>query len=130
MSTKSPECWAIDPQASGLRVEVSPDKDILLPFDQFVYGELTTEGQAHLLEMHFATHHVLVHGQNLRRIQNAMQHKELGYRGKAVNQLSRNCQTWPTDDSENRSDCGKACRQAAAIARVNFLFPVVKIVAR
>ena len=88
MSTKSPECWAIDPQASGLRVEVSPDKDILLPFDQFVYGELTTEGQAHLLEMHFATHHVLIHGQNLRRIQNAMQHKELGY----VAKLSTNYQ--------------------------------------
>ena len=79
MSTKSPECWAIDPQASGLRVEVSPDKDILLPFDQFVFAELTTEGQEHLLQMHFATHQVLVHGQNLRRIQNAMQHKELSF---------------------------------------------------
>jgi hypothetical protein len=88
MSTKSPECWAIDPQASGLRVEVSPDKDILLPFDQFVFAELTADGQEQLLRFHFATHQILVYGQNLRRIQNAMQHKELSF----VAKLSANYQ--------------------------------------
>ena len=88
MSTKSPECWAIDPQATGLRVEVSPSKDLMLPFDQFVFAELSIDGQEHVLEFHFATHRVLVHGQNLRRIENAMQHKELSF----VAKLSANYQ--------------------------------------
>jgi hypothetical protein len=45
MSTKSPECWAIDPQARGLRVEISPEQELLLPFDQFAFAELTTDGK-------------------------------------------------------------------------------------
>jgi hypothetical protein len=79
MSTKAPECWAIDPQARGLRVEVSPEQELLLPFDQFVFAELTTDGKEQRLQIHFATHQVLIHGQNLRRIENAMQRMELGF---------------------------------------------------
>ena len=77
MSTKSPECWAIDPQARGLRIGVSAEQELLLPFDQFVFAELTTTGREQRLQIHFATHQVLIHGQNLRRIANAMQRMEL-----------------------------------------------------
>ena len=89
MSTKSPECWAIDPQARGLRVEVSPEKELLLPFDQFVFAELTAEGKEQRLQINFATHQVLIHGQNLRRIETAMQRMELSF----VAKVSTNYQT-------------------------------------
>ncbi|HEX5398702.1 MAG TPA: hypothetical protein VFY06_06605 [Verrucomicrobiae bacterium] len=79
MSTKSPECWAIDPQARGLRVEVSPEQELLLPFDQFAFAELTTAGREQRLQFNFATHQVSIHGQNLRRIENAMQRMELNF---------------------------------------------------
>jgi hypothetical protein len=79
MNTKPPECWAIDPQARGLRVEVSPEQELLLPFDQFAFAELTTAGREQQLQIHFATHRVLIHGQNLRRIENAMQRMELNF---------------------------------------------------
>jgi hypothetical protein len=79
MSTKSPECWAIDPQARGLRVEVSPEQELLLPFDQFAFAELTTDGKEQRLQIHFATHLVLIRGQNLRRIETAMQRMELSF---------------------------------------------------
>jgi hypothetical protein len=77
MSTKSPECWAIDPQARGLRVEVSAEQSLLLPFDQFAFAELTADGKEQRLQIHFATHQVLIHGQHLRRIETAMQRMEL-----------------------------------------------------
>ena len=79
MNTKSPECWAIDPQARGLRVEISPEQELLLPFDQFAFAELTTDGKEQRLQIHFATHLVLIHGQHLRRIENAMQRMELSF---------------------------------------------------
>ena len=44
MKTKTPECWTSDPQARGLRIELSAGHSLLLPFDQFVFAELTTEG--------------------------------------------------------------------------------------
>jgi hypothetical protein len=31
MSTKTPECWASDPQARGLRIEITPERSLLLP---------------------------------------------------------------------------------------------------
>ena len=89
MSTKSPECWAIDPQARGLRVEVSAEQSLLLPFDQFVFAELTADGKEQRLQLHFATHQVLIHGQNLRRIETAMQRMELSF----VAKVSTNYQT-------------------------------------
>jgi hypothetical protein len=89
MSTKSPECWAIDPQARGLRVEVSTEKELLLPFEQFVFAELTAEDKEQRLQINFATHQVLIHGQNLRRIENAMQRMELSF----VTKVSTNYQT-------------------------------------
>jgi hypothetical protein len=79
MSTKSPECWGSDPQAKGVRIEISEERSLLLPFDQFLYGELTSDGKEHRLRLIFAMQEVLVRGYNLRRIHLAMQRMELGF---------------------------------------------------
>lgn len=77
MSTKSPECWANEPQARGLRVEITADYSILLPHDEFVFAELKRDAQGQTLRLIFVTHEVLVSGQSLRRIETAMQRSEL-----------------------------------------------------
>jgi hypothetical protein len=77
MSTKTPECWASDPQTKGLRIEVSPGRSLLLPHDQFIFAELTSDGGEQLLKLVFATHEVCVHGHHLRRIETVMQRLEL-----------------------------------------------------
>jgi hypothetical protein len=88
MSTKSPECWAIDPQVDGLRVETSPGCAITLPFNQFVFAESTIDDKEQRLKILFATHEVLIEGNNLRRIEIAMQKRELAF----VAKLSTNYQ--------------------------------------
>jgi hypothetical protein len=77
MSTKSPECWASDPQTKGLRIEVSPGRSLLLPHDQFIFAELTGGGDEQNLKLVFATHEVSVRGHHLRRIETTMQRLEL-----------------------------------------------------
>jgi len=77
MSTKSPECWANDPQARGVRVEISADHSMLLPHDEFAFAELKGEGKEQELRLVFAMHEVLVRGHSLRRIETAMQRSEL-----------------------------------------------------
>lgn len=77
MSTKSPECWANEPQARSLRIEITADYSILLPHDEFVFAELKREGKDQNLRLTFVTHEVLVRGQSLRRIETAMQRSEL-----------------------------------------------------
>lgn len=82
MNTKSAECWGNDPQAKGLRVEISAERSFLLPFDQFLLAELTTEGKEQRLRLVFATHEILVHGNSLRRLETAMQRLELSDLGR------------------------------------------------
>ena len=77
MSTKSPECWASDPNARGLRIEVSPERSLLLPHGQFIFAELTSGGDEQNLKLVFATHEVSVRGHHLRRIETTMQRGEL-----------------------------------------------------
>ena len=77
MSAKSPECWANEPQARGVRVEISADHSMLLPHDEFVFAELKRDGAGQTLRLVFVTHEVLVSGQSLRRIETAMQRMEL-----------------------------------------------------
>src|SRR5438046_6095908 len=77
MSTKSPECWASDPNARAVKVELSAEQSLLLPFDQFAFAELKTEGKQQHLRLVFATHEVSVRGNSLRRIETAMQRMEL-----------------------------------------------------
>jgi hypothetical protein len=79
MNTKSPECWGSDPQARGLRIEVSTDHSLLLPFDQFAFAELTNDGKEQCLRLVFATHEVTVRGHTLRRLETAMQRMELSF---------------------------------------------------
>src|SRR5438034_744487 len=79
MSTKSPECWANDPQARGVRVEISADHSMLLPHDEFAFAELKGEGKEQELRLVFAMHEVLVRGHSLRRIETAMQRMELSF---------------------------------------------------
>ena len=81
MSTKSPECWASDPNVRGVKIELLDEGSLLLPFDQFAFAELKLEGKQQLLRMVFATHEVLLRGLSLRRIETAMQRMELSFLG-------------------------------------------------
>ena len=79
MSTKSPECWASDPNARAVKIEVSAERSLLLPFDQFAFAELKSEGKEQQLRLVFATHEVSLRGHSLRRIETGMQRMELSY---------------------------------------------------
>jgi hypothetical protein len=82
MNTKSPECWASDPQARGLRIEVSAEYSLLLPHDEFTFAELKSQGKEQQLRLVFAMHEVLVRGHCLRRIETTMQRMELSFLAK------------------------------------------------
>ncbi len=77
MTTKSPECWTSDPNARGLRIELSPERSLLLPHDQFMFAELTSGGDEQNFKLVFAAHEVSVRGHHLRRIETVMQRLEL-----------------------------------------------------
>ncbi|MCI0748456.1 MAG: hypothetical protein L0Y58_23870 [Verrucomicrobia subdivision 3 bacterium] len=77
MSTKTPECWASDPNARAVKIELSGEQSLLLPFDQFAFSELKSEGKEQQLRLVFATHEVSIRGHCLRRIETAMQRAEL-----------------------------------------------------
>ena len=79
MNTKTPECWSSDPNAHGVRIELSSEGSLLLPFDQFAFAELKTEGKQQHLRMVFATHEVSIRGNALRRIETTMQRMELSF---------------------------------------------------
>jgi len=85
MSTKSPECWASDPQAEALRIEVTPERSLLLPHDQFMFAELTSGGGEQILKLVFAAHEVTIRGHHLRRIETVMQRMELSLLTKLPN---------------------------------------------
>jgi hypothetical protein len=89
MSTKLPESWGSDSQVRGLRIELSAEYSLVLPFDQFAFSELTHEGNEHRLRLVFATHEVLLRGCYLKRVEMTMQKQELSF----VAKVSRNYQT-------------------------------------
>jgi len=72
----------------GLRVETAPGRAITLPFNQFAFAESTIDDKEHRLKLFFATHEILIEGHNLRRIEIAMQKRELSF----VAKLSTNYQ--------------------------------------
>ena len=86
MSTKTPECWASDPNARAVRIELSAEQSLLLPFDQFVFSELKNDGKQQTLRLVFGTHELSLRGYSLRRIETAMQRMELS----CLNALSAN----------------------------------------
>ena len=53
---------ANDLQVDGLRVEISPDVQSRLPFNQFAFAELTIDGKEQRLKILFATHEILIQG--------------------------------------------------------------------
>ena len=77
MNTKSPECYATDPQAKCLRVEISPGRSLLLPLDQFAFAEFASDEKEHLLRLSFGSHEITVRGLALRRVESAMQELKL-----------------------------------------------------
>ncbi|MCO5053533.1 MAG: hypothetical protein M9920_14720 [Verrucomicrobiae bacterium] len=79
MNTKTPECWSSDPNAHGVKIELSAERSLLLPFDQFAFAELKTEGKQQHLRLVFATHEVSIRGNALRRIETTMQRMELSF---------------------------------------------------
>ena len=93
MSTKTPECWSSDSQAEGLRIELSQELYLLLPFNQFLQAELKIENKEHHLRLVFAMNEVLISGKNLKRILIAMQKKELAL----IAKVSSNYQLPPVD---------------------------------
>ncbi len=79
MSTKAPECWASDASAKLLRIEVSPEKSLLLKYDQLIHAEFDNTEKEQRLRLVFATHEVVIRGHALRRIETALQRLELSY---------------------------------------------------
>lgn len=79
MSTKAPECWASDASAKLLRIEVSPEKSLLLKYDQLIHAEFDNAEKEQRLRLFFATHEVVIRGHALRRIETALQRLELSY---------------------------------------------------
>ena len=50
-----------------------------MPFDQFAFAELKSEGKEQRLRLVFATHEVALRGHSLRRIETTMQRMELSF---------------------------------------------------
>jgi len=63
----------------GLRVETSSGCAITLPFNQFAFAESTIDDKEQRLKIVFATHEILIEGHNLRRIEIAIQKRELSF---------------------------------------------------
>ena len=77
MSIKSAECYQLDPQARSLRVQIEPGHSLLLPFEQLVFAEFEAGDSEDVLTLHFDTHEVTLRGASLRRIETALQRREL-----------------------------------------------------
>jgi hypothetical protein len=79
MDNKSPECFACEPRARGVRVDLSPQKSVVLPHEHFVYAEFMADDQIDLLKLFFVTHEVTLAGHLLRRIETAIVNRDLSW---------------------------------------------------
>lgn len=79
MDNKLPECFACDMRARGVRVDLSPQKSIVLPHEHFVYAEFMADDQVDLLKLVFVTHEVTLTGCLLRRIETAILNRDLSW---------------------------------------------------
>ena len=77
MSIKPPECWRLDPQARALRVETSIGHSILLPFEHLVVSAFDNGDDGETLKMEFSSHEILLRGVGLKRVEAALQRREL-----------------------------------------------------
>ena len=60
-------------------MEVSPRLSVVLPYEHFVYSELSAEKENDTLKLLFVTHEVVINGYMLRRVENGIQNKELAW---------------------------------------------------
>jgi hypothetical protein len=79
MDNKSPECFACEPRARGVRVDLSPQKSVVLPHEHFVHAEFMADEQIDLLKLVFVTHEVILTGYLLRRIESAILNRDLSW---------------------------------------------------
>ena len=93
MNTKQPECWSSDSQSQGLRIELTLEHLLVLPYDQFLLAEFKTQGADHHLRLVFSMHEIIITGQNLKRVLIAMQKKELAF----IAKLPNGSQSFATD---------------------------------
>ncbi len=79
MRTKSVECFATDPKSRGLRVELTPQESLVLPHEHFMYSKLCAGTEFDTLTLCFMTHEVVLTGYGLRRVEGAMQVRDLSW---------------------------------------------------
>ena len=79
MDNKPPECFACDPRACAVRVDLSPQKSVVLPHEHFVYAEFMADKSIDSLKLVFVTHEVIVTGHLLRRIETAIVNRDLSW---------------------------------------------------
>ena len=79
MDNKPLECFACEPRARGLRVDISPQKSVVLPHEHFVYAEFSAGEQLDSLKLVFVTHEVNLAGYLLRRIETAILNRDLSW---------------------------------------------------
>lgn len=79
MENKSPECFACEPRARGVRVDITPQKSLVLPHEHFVYAEFCAGEQGDSLKIIFVTHEVKLTGFLLRRVENAILSRDLSW---------------------------------------------------
>ncbi len=79
MDTRPPECFASDVRARGVRIDLSPQKSIVLPHEHFLCAEFSGEQPVELLKLKFVAHEVTLAGHQLRRIENAILNRDLSW---------------------------------------------------
>jgi hypothetical protein len=79
MDNKPLECFACEPRARGVRVDISPQKSVVLPHEHFVYAEFSAGEQLDSLKLVFVTHEVNLAGYLLRRIETAILNRDLSW---------------------------------------------------
>lgn len=62
-----------------MRVDLSPQKSIVLPHEHFVYAEFMADEKVDLLKLFFVTHEVTLTGYLLRRIETAILNRDLSW---------------------------------------------------
>jgi hypothetical protein len=79
VDNKPPECFACDARARGVRIDLSPQKSLVLPHEQFMGAEFSAEKSVELLKLKFASHEIILAGYLLRRIENAILNRDLSW---------------------------------------------------
>ena len=77
MNGKPTECWDTDPEARAIRIQHAPGKVLILPHDQFLYAESESTASDESLVLTFSSHRVTLRGRCLRRIEIALQRRDL-----------------------------------------------------